>query len=211
MTIRLFNPAPMRWLSQISWVVAVAACSSPSQAPTTKAAADSAQEVMECSYIGKMACSAKSLVTGDGVKNFTCTATRSGSTRIETCGSTTVAANPPKQNVASQPKPKPTKAPAKQDVRTGKPVTLSWKDNSTDEKTFIIERCDQVTLTAAGQNYSAKCVGPWQQIGSVATNVTTYTDATVTANQTYLYRIKAVNDSGSSAPTAEAAITTQGR
>ena len=211
MTFRPINPTPLRRLHRVSWLIAIVACSSPSQAPTSTAASSNVKEVMECSYIGKMACNAKAMVTGEGVNNSTCTATRSGSTRIETCGSTTVAAVAPKPSAAAPTKPIAEKPPATSERRTGKPVTLSWKDNSKDEKNFVIERCDQVTLTAAGQNYTAKCIGAWKQIGIVGANVTTYTDATVTANQTYLYRIKAVNDAGSSAPTAQAAITVQAR
>jgi uncharacterized repeat protein (TIGR01451 family) len=64
-------------------------------------------------------------------------------------------------------------------------ITLSWKDNSDNERGFTIER-------------SAGGVGGWVEIGHVATNVTTYTDRLLPCHTTYVYRVRAYNELGNS-------------
>jgi len=64
-------------------------------------------------------------------------------------------------------------------------LTLTWQDNSSDEVDFAIER---KTGTS----------GVYSQIASVAANVTTYMDNSVTRGVTYCYRVQAVNSAGSS-------------
>ncbi|HET8723940.1 MAG TPA: hypothetical protein VFM53_07000 [Anaeromyxobacteraceae bacterium] len=66
----------------------------------------------------------------------------------------------------------------------GPQVRLTWVDNSNNETSFAIER--QVNGT------------PFSALASVGAGVTTYTSAAVTAGNTYTYRVKAVNASGSS-------------
>ncbi|MBU4153110.1 MAG: DUF2341 domain-containing protein [Proteobacteria bacterium] len=56
-------------------------------------------------------------------------------------------------------------------------VNLQWTDNTVDESDFVVERC----LGADCSNFS--------QVG--VTSAVTFADATVLANQTYSYRIKA--------------------
>ena len=73
---------------------------------------------------------------------------------------------------------------------TGKAISttetnLSWTDNSTNEIGFTIER-----KTGNG-NYS--------QLISLSSNVTTYTDASVSAGSSYTYRVYALNSAGNSA------------
>lgn len=63
-------------------------------------------------------------------------------------------------------------------------VTLTWTDNSTNETGFKIER-----MTGTGN---------WSVNGSVATNILTYTDASVTAGTTYVFRVYSFNSAGNS-------------
>ena len=64
-------------------------------------------------------------------------------------------------------------------------VILAWYDVAYEDS-YVIERAPGDTST-------------WQALTTVLTNVTTYTDNTVTASTSYSYRIKAVNTAGSSA------------
>ena len=75
-------------------------------------------------------------------------------------------------------------------------ITLSWTDNSTNEKGFKVER----KIGA----------GSYAEIATVAANVTNYTDSGLAANTTYTYRVRAYNDAGNSAYSTEAsAFTTE--
>ncbi|HEV8343697.1 MAG TPA: fibronectin type III domain-containing protein [Candidatus Binatia bacterium] len=68
-------------------------------------------------------------------------------------------------------------------------LRISWKDTSTNETGFKIER-----LSA----------GAFIQIGEVGPNVTSYTDSQVTVGTTYCYRVRAFNSAGSSNPSNQA-------
>jgi hypothetical protein len=149
-----------------------------------------------------------SIITFEGSdsRQATCTASRSGGTYIETCGTAA-----PARSSSVPPAPPP---PAKPQVATGNigntlrsSVQLSWKDNSNNETSFVIERCDHVLKDVRSATGTVTCRGGWSTVGTVAANTTTYVDNTVTANQTYIYRVKATNSSGSSAYTPEAVIT----
>jgi Concanavalin A-like lectin/glucanases superfamily len=70
-------------------------------------------------------------------------------------------------------------------------LTLAWQDNSNNEDDFTIER-------KTGTN------GAYSQIASVAANVTSYMDYSVTRGVTYCYRVQAVNSTGASGHTNEA-------
>jgi GEVED domain/Pregnancy-associated plasma protein-A len=59
-------------------------------------------------------------------------------------------------------------------------IVLTWSDNTSNEYGYIIER-------------STNANGPFVSIAGVAPNITTYTDASVTSNTTYYYRVKASN------------------
>lgn len=63
-------------------------------------------------------------------------------------------------------------------------VTLTWKDNSTDETKFRLLRRDSLT-------------GTFAEVSTPAANATTTTD-TVTTAGTYWYRIQATNGNGNS-------------
>jgi hypothetical protein len=76
-------------------------------------------------------------------------------------------------------------------------VTLNWKDNSGNETSFIIERCQE---TGKGKNKS--CVfAPYVSVGA---NVNTYIDSQVSG--VFKYRVKANNANGNSTYTNEVKI-----
>lgn len=151
--------------------------------------------------LGAMACRAMSMLSGDGAveQRSTCSAYRTASgTRVEICGSIPAKAAETRE----------AKAPATTLQATGSGRNLlSWSDNSNNESNFVIERCDQVNLTEK----AASCAGGWRAIGTVAANVTQYVDHTAVVDQTYLYRVKATNNSGNSGYTNEALIKTPPR
>jgi fibronectin type 3 domain-containing protein len=70
-------------------------------------------------------------------------------------------------------------------------LTLAWQDNSNNEDDFAIER-------KSGTN------GAYSQIASVAANVTSYLDNSVTRGVTYCYRVQAISSAGASAYSNEA-------
>lgn len=64
--------------------------------------------------------------------------------------------------------------------------TLSWRDNSTSERTFyIVRKFGSCTSTA-----------PWYFRAQVGAGVTTYTDTGLVVGQTYCYKVRAVSSSG---------------
>jgi hypothetical protein len=65
-------------------------------------------------------------------------------------------------------------------------IDLSWTDNCDQETGFAIER-------------SPDGVSDWAQIGTVASNVTFYSDSGVVPESAYYYRVHAYNDLGASA------------
>ncbi len=67
-------------------------------------------------------------------------------------------------------------------------LDLAWKDNSTDETGFSLQR------RAGGST------DPWVQVGAVVPNVRSYSDFTVVNGSKYDYRVVAYNQAGDSAP-----------
>ena len=65
-------------------------------------------------------------------------------------------------------------------------ISLSWKDNSTNETKFRIER-----KSSAAAAYS--------EIAQVGTNVSVYIDTGLTGGTLYVYRVRAMNNEGNSA------------
>jgi len=65
-------------------------------------------------------------------------------------------------------------------------IRVAWTDNGTDETTFEIERSE-----GDRDGYT--------RLTTVPANTTVYTDATVTLETTYWYRVRACNDDGCSA------------
>ncbi|OGP71564.1 MAG: hypothetical protein A2W09_05650, partial [Deltaproteobacteria bacterium RBG_16_50_11] len=73
-------------------------------------------------------------------------------------------------------------------------VNLSWKDNSTNEIKFRIER------KTGGD-------GSYAEIGAVNANITTYSDPGLSPGGTYLYKVRASNAGGDSGNSNEAQVT----
>jgi hypothetical protein len=75
-------------------------------------------------------------------------------------------------------------------------IDLEWEDRSDNENAFLIER-------ALALN------GPYAQIASVGTNVTTYADMGLTPHTAYYYQVRAVNEQDTSVYSNRAfAVTT---
>ncbi len=75
-------------------------------------------------------------------------------------------------------------------------TTLTWKDSSTNEDGFRIER-------RIGTS------GTYQQLTSVAANTTIYTDRNLSNGTSYCYRVRAFNSAGNSGYSNENCATTQ--
>lgn len=87
-------------------------------------------------------------------------------------------------------------------LQYGPRVSLTWRDNATNETGFVIERCAGIGCT----NFTQIAVaGPRNNIGNV-----TYVDTTVAFGNSYSYRVKAVNSAGQSVPTNTATISVPG-
>jgi hypothetical protein len=74
-------------------------------------------------------------------------------------------------------------------------INLSWVDNSTNETGFKVER-------------ATSSAGPWTQIGTTGTNVTSYASTGLSASTTYYYRVRATSTAGDSAYSNAAGATT---
>ena len=74
-------------------------------------------------------------------------------------------------------------------------INLTWKDNSSNESGFKIER-----KTGAS--------GTWAQIGAVGSDITAYGNSGLTGNTTYYYRVRAYNSFGDSGYSNETNGTT---
>lgn len=73
-------------------------------------------------------------------------------------------------------------------------IDLFWKDNSSNETGFKIER-------------KAGATGSFVQVATPGATETRYSDKALPTNQTYTYRIRAANSGGNSATSNEAAAT----
>lgn len=74
-------------------------------------------------------------------------------------------------------------------------INLSWTDNSTNENNFIVARS-----TVSG--------GPYTDIATLPPNTTSFNNTNLTFGTTYYYVVRAVNDGGTSANSAQASATT---
>ena len=72
-------------------------------------------------------------------------------------------------------------------------VKLDWTDNADNETGFVIER----NVNGSG----------WSQLDTVGANIITYTDIDIQITNEYQYRVKAVNDAGSSGYTNVVAVS----
>src|SRR5512142_321817 len=121
-----------------NWLIALllAACANQPQngTPATAGLAPGVRDTEECSMLGRLACGAVSVVSGDAgaERRGTCTAYRAANgSRVETCGS--VAANAPESLSGKPTVSRPPAAVLGQN-------TLRWSDNSNNESNFVIER-----------------------------------------------------------------------
>jgi hypothetical protein len=177
-------------LSRAALAAALTACTTPPQnAPGGAAVSQKVERSEQCSTLGVLACKAMALLSSDTVPTCSLSSGR------EICGY----APAPAKTVESPPAGANTY-----------PVRLAWTDNSDNESAFVIERCDQISVVPA-EKPTPSCAGAWRQIATVAANTTSYVDNTASPNQTYMYRVKAINSKGSSGYTAEALITTGSR
>lgn len=79
-------------------------------------------------------------------------------------------------------------------VKSSSSIALTWRDNSSTESGFFIERStDGITYT---------------QVSSALAGIISYTDVALTASKKYWYRVCAFNSGGNSAYTTAASATT---
>ncbi|NMB77374.1 MAG: fibronectin type III domain-containing protein [Myxococcales bacterium] len=72
-------------------------------------------------------------------------------------------------------------------AQTANTITLAWNDNANNETGFSIERLNGTT---------------WTVLTTTGANVVTYVDSSLTPSTNYSYRVRAVNNYGTSAYTA---------
>jgi predicted phage tail protein len=73
-------------------------------------------------------------------------------------------------------------------------VSLTWRDNATNEAYFVVERCSFVAPATTCTNFAQIAApGPRNNTGNV-----TYVNTTVPPGNSYLYRVAAVNVTGRS-------------
>src|ERR1017187_6634306 len=77
-------------------------------------------------------------------------------------------------------------------------INLSWPGDPSGETGFLIERAPD----------SSGAPGAWTQIATVGANVTTYSDAVLSANTAYWYRVRAYNTGGDSSYSSQNSATT---
>ena len=78
-------------------------------------------------------------------------------------------------------------------------VILSWQDASDNETGFVIERCG-----------GRRC-GNFAIVGKVGINTQSFTDGSVSGKEVYQYRVRAVNERSSSAPSNSVSVRTPRR
>ena len=79
--------------------------------------------------------------------------------------------------------------------QAGPQVSLTWRDNATNETGFVVERCTVVPPAITCSNFAQIAApGPRNNTGNV-----TYVDTAVAFGNSYLYQVKAFNAGGSSA------------
>jgi len=79
-------------------------------------------------------------------------------------------------------------------LQTGPQVSLTWRDNATNETGFAIERCTGVDCGLTSTNFAPIATAPARN----NTGNVTYVDTTVAFGNTYSYRVFAINSAGSS-------------
>ena len=77
-------------------------------------------------------------------------------------------------------------------------ITVTWVDQSIDETGFELERA--MIFNGSQSGFTA--------IADINSNINSYTDESVQSERTYIYRVRAFNNGGSSAFSAEGQGTT---
>lgn len=95
-------------------------------------------------------------------------------------------------------------------------VYLSWTNNANNAQNNLLQRCDNVTVSGPKRQriYTCAADGDWHTLpSSLPASQSTYLDGIPSAltSTTYLYRVRANNDAGSSLWSNEAGITTFAR
>ena len=75
-------------------------------------------------------------------------------------------------------------------------INLQWTDNATTETSYEVQRC-----------VAASC-SSFTRLDSLAANVTTYQNTGLASNESFTYRVRAINSAGGSAFSATATATT---
>jgi hypothetical protein len=181
----------------LALAIGLASCGGQPQSGSGGSAQGSANtaKIEECSFFGRMTCKSRAMFAdaAEADAAAACFVTRNVvGALVESCGS------------PATPAPK---IAAKRGGESFVSVRLSWSDNSNNEKGFVIERCDQTDVQEDRGKKTASCNSGWILVATVAANVTRYVDKSAGPNRTYLYRVKAINDSGASGYTNEALIT----
>ena len=83
-------------------------------------------------------------------------------------------------------------------AQPGPQARLTWRDNATTETGFVIERA-----LAGSTAFTAVGVAP----ARTSTGSVTFTDTTVSGATSYVYRVRATNVAGASAPSNTASVT----
>ena len=83
-------------------------------------------------------------------------------------------------------------------------IYLGWSDNSSNETGFRVERCTGTMLFCAANP------GAWSLLTTTAANVSTFIDNGLAPGTTYVWRVQAFNDVGSSAYSNHLSVTTPG-
>ncbi len=115
--------------------------------------------------------------------SFTVTVTDNGTSTLSDNATITVNLTDVDENEVTAPA-----APSnlKTSVVTSNSVSLSWTDNASNEESFIVEK-----KLKSATNYNA--------VETLSSNTTSYTDNNLDPSTTYQYRVKAINQAGSSA------------
>ena len=91
-------------------------------------------------------------------------------------------------------------------------VYLNWTNNANNAKTYLLQRCDNVSVSGPKRQRVYACMNDvWHKLADILdTSQSTYFDGigSTTTNATYLYRLRANNDAGPSPWSNEAGITT---
>ena len=152
--------SPIATIRDLAVAGRLSACAAeiPWQTPISTATCGDAQTPTEFFLVGRLACRAMKPVSNDrsDSQQGACTASRTGGTYIETCGTVTSTAT---ATVLPPPPRKPQIATDNVGTASRSSVQLTWKDNSNNETGFVIERCDQILRDVRSAKMTVTCRG----------------------------------------------------